>query len=414
MRVHLLAGITALVVSGASHADTAILGAVVHTMAGAIIVEDSVILIADGHVEAVGSAIDVPAGYAVVDAAGKVVTPGLIVSNSQLGIVEIGGAATTVDSRVTEHPLGAAFDIRYALNDAATAIAVNRRDGVTRAIVAPQPGNDPFAGWGVAIRLTDRDILTSVDVALFGAIGAATSGYVGGSRSAVVQRMRRGLAQAQRYQASRYHPGPGDFSHADMAALKRFRGAGVPLALEVHRANEIREAVALAEDFELDLIVLGATEAWRVGELLAARRIPVVIDVLANLPSSFERLGARLDNAALLSQAGVQVVFTVGVSQNARWLRQVAGNAVANGMDHAAALEAITRIPAQIWGLESGLGTLQPGAPADLVIWTGDPLEITQWAERVMIDGEWQDTNSRQTRLFERYKDLSTGNFGYR
>ncbi len=160
--------------------------------------------------------------------------------------------------------------------------------------------------------------------------------------------------------------------------------------------------------------MIGATEAWRVSELLAAQRVPVVIDVLANLPSSFERLGARLDNAALLARAGVQVVFTVGDSQNARWLRQVAGNAVANGMEHAAALESITRIPAQVWGLESGLGTLRPGAPADLVIWTGDPLELTQWAERVMIDGEWQDTSSRQTRLFERYRDLSTGNFGYR
>lgn len=414
MRLHLLAGFAALVLAGTTLADTAILGAVVHTMAGEVIAEDSVILVAEGRIQAVGSALDVPAGYSIVDAAGKVVTPGLIVSNSQLGIVEIGGAATTVDSRVREHPLGAAFDVRYALNDAATAIAVNRRDGVTRAIVAPQPGNDPFAGWGVAIRLTDRDILTSVDVGLFGAIGAATSSYVGGSRSAVVQRMRRGLEQAQRYRASSYNPGPGDFSHADLAALKRFRGANVPLALEVHRANEIREAVALAEDFDLDLIVLGATEAWQVSELLAAQRVPVVIDVLANLPSSFERLGARLDNAALLSEAGVQVVFTVGDSQNARWLRQVAGNAVANGMEHAAALESITRIPAQVWGLEPGLGTLRPGAPADLVIWTGDPLELTQWAERVMIDGEWQDTSSRQTRLFERYRDLSTGNFGYR
>jgi imidazolonepropionase-like amidohydrolase len=78
------------------------------------------------------------------------------------------------------------------------------------------------------------------------------------------------------------------------------------------------------------------------------------------------------------------------------------------------AAKAMTREPARVWGLPDGTGTLQAGVPADLVVWTGDPLELNNWAERVMIDGAWQDMNSRQTRLFERYRDLSGGGFQYR
>ena len=182
----------------------------------------------------------------------------------------------------------------------------------------------------------------------------------------------------------------------------------------VDRANEIREMIALAEDFDRRLIILGGSEAWQLREVLAAREIPVVVNVLANLPTSFDRLGARLDNAALLSEAGVMVLLTGGETQNARRLRQQAGNAVAHGMDWTAALAAMTLNPAVAWGFPEGTGTIAEGAPADLVVWTGDPLELSHWAERVMIDGAWQDMSSRQSRLFERYQSLDDENFQYR
>jgi imidazolonepropionase-like amidohydrolase len=108
----------------------------------------------------------------------------------------------------------------------------------------------------------------------------------------------------------------------------------------------------------------------------------------------------------LLEAAGVPVLFTTEVTYNARLLRQTAGNAVVEGMSYMSALAAITRVPAETFGFESGVGTLTTGAPADIVIWNGDPLELTTWAERVMIDGEWISMKSRQTRLLERYKVL--------
>ena len=132
------------------------------------------------------------------------------------------------------------------------------------------------------------------------------------------------------------------------------------------------------------------------------------------LERQFERLGARLDNAALLHEAGVPLLLSGGETQNARWLRQMAGNAVAHGLPWEAALAAMTRSPGQVWRLQKGLGTLTPGAPADLVIWSADPLELTSWAEKVMIAGEWQDMTSRQTRLFDRYRDPTNPELYYR
>lgn len=400
--------------AGATGGNVAVSGARIHTLTDAGTIEAGTVLISNGRIEDVGAGLAIPAGYETIDAAGRVLTPGLIESYSSLGLVEIGGERTTVDNAVTEHPSGAGFDVRYALNPASVALAVNRRDGVTRAITVPRPGNDPFAGWGALIRLGGEPMLIRSQVGMVAAIGSGVSAYVGGSRAAVVQRLRRGLTMADGYNPNRYQPGPGDFSHQDLAALRRFLGADAPLVLSVDRANEIREAIALADDFDLDLIVVGGAEAWQLADALAAADVAVVVNVLANLPSSYERLGARHDNATLLNAAGVRVLLTAGESQNARKIRQMAGNAVAHGMPWEVALAAMTREPAIAWGMAPGMGTIAAGAPADLVVWSGDPLELTEWAEAVMIDGQWQDMSSRQTRLFERYRDPTDPDRAYR
>jgi imidazolonepropionase-like amidohydrolase len=200
-----------------------------------------------------------------------------------------------------------------------------------------------------------------------------------------------------------------------MAALKAFIDSDTPLVLSVQRAHEIAEALALARDFDIRIVVHGGAEAWKVADALADAQVPVIVDVLDNLPLNYDQLGARIDNAAVLHAAGVTVLFTAEESHNARLVRQAAGNAVAEGMPWGAALASMTRLPAEVYGLAPGTGTLRKGAPADLVIWNSDPLEITSWAERVMIDGEWMPMESRQTRLLERYRDLGTGlPFGYR
>ncbi len=422
----LVAVAASALLASASFASTAIVGATVHTLNEEAPVENATILVDKGRILAVGKDLDIPAGFEKVDATGKVVTPGFIDSFTQLGLLEIDLEGSTVDTRVTTHsldgggllepyPLGPGFDVSYALNPDSTLLPVNRRDGITRAVVAPLAGNDPLAGWGALIRLTDDNILIQPKLAQFGYISAESANFTGGSRSALVQRLHGGLTAALEYRPGRYQQTPGGYTPEDLAALQRFIKSGAPLVITVHRANEIRQAVTLARDFDIPLVIHGGAEAWKVADLLAAEQVPVVVDVLNNLPISYEQLGARLDNATLLHEAGVQVLFTSGDNHNVRLLRQVAGNAVAEGMPWNAALAAITNLPAQTFGLGEGAGTLTRGAPADLVIWSGDPLELTNWAERVMIDGEWQSMESRQTRLYERYRSMAGDKpYGYR
>ncbi|MEQ8486119.1 MAG: amidohydrolase family protein [Pseudomonadales bacterium] len=399
----------------AASARVAIVGGTVHPVTGDGSLEGATVLVDGGRIVAVGVDIAVPEGYERVDAAGRVVTPGFIEPHSQLGLVEISGEASTVDAAIEAFRLGPAFDVQYAINPASTLLPVNRVEGVTRAVVAPGAGNDPLAGWGAAIRLQGEATVTHPRLALFGNVGTETAEYVGGSRSAVIQRLRLALDEARRFRPDRYRSEHGDYTRQDMAALVAFLKSGRPLVLTVHRANEIRQAVALGRDFGVPVVIHGGTEAWREAALLAEARVPVIVDTLANLPLSYDRLGARIDNATLLWRAGVRVLFTAENSHNARLLRQVAGNAVAEGVPWQVVLEAVTRAPAEVYGLGDGVGTLAAGAPADLVIWNGDPLEVSTWPERVMIDGAWVPMTSRQTRLLERYRDLEAKvPFGYR
>ena len=390
----------------------ALRGGVVHTLSERGTLQDGVVLVRDGRIEAVGSGLEIPVGYEVVDTQGTVITPGLVEAHSGFGLQEIDMEASTRDDVVAEYALGPALDVADAFNGRSTRFAVNRRDGVTRAVVAPLPGNDPFAGWGALVRLTEDAQLFDTRVAMFATLADAS--FTGGSRAAVLQRLREGLVHSRR-RASRA-PDAREYRAADREALHELQQSGAPLVLEVHRAADIRRAVNLAETFGLRLVVLGGSEAWRVAPVLAAADVAVVLDVFGNLPTGFDRLGARLDNAALLHEAGVRVLITSEETQNARWLRHLAGNAVAAGMPWDAALAAITVNPAQTFGFPNGVGQIVNGGVADLVVWTGDPLEVTTWAERVMIDGVWQSMATRQTRLLERYRNLDNeaAPYGYR
>jgi imidazolonepropionase-like amidohydrolase len=142
-----------------------------------------------------------------------------------------------------------------------------------------------------------------------------------------------------------------------------------------------------------------------VADQLAQAKVPVLVDPLAYGPSSFDELYARPDNAALLAKAGVALILTTESTHNARTLRQVAGNAVREGLPHADALRAVTETPARVFGLPDR-GRLAVGAAADVVLWSGDPLELSSRAERVWVDGVEVDLRSRQTELRERYRTL--------
>ncbi len=183
----------------------------------------------------------------------------------------------------------------------------------------------------------------------------------------------------------------------------------VPLVIDANRESDIRQAIALARDERIRVIVKGGIEAWRAADELAAAQIPVVLDPTINLPLYFDELGARADNAALLQRAGVLVAFRVNLSVHASYnagygLREVAGLAVANGMDHGAALAAVTVNPAWIWGVANRCGALAAGLDADVVVWDGDPFEPLSNVVTVFLRGQEVTADTRQRALRERHR----------
>jgi imidazolonepropionase-like amidohydrolase len=187
--------------------------------------------------------------------------------------------------------------------------------------------------------------------------------------------------------------------------LARYLAGQGRLVVEVDRAADIRQLLRWAARENVSIAIAGGAEAWRVAPLLAQANVPVFVDALGNLPASFDQLGATLENAARLHAAGVQVSFAQrdDASHNARKMRQLAGNAVANGLPWQDGLAGLTRVPAQVLGVGDKLGSIEPGKLADLVLWEGDPLDVAHYAEQVWLGGRAMPMRSRQTELRDRY-----------
>jgi imidazolonepropionase-like amidohydrolase len=396
--------------ASAAHPATAIVHAHAYTMTGAGAVEDATLVMDGGHIVSVAAHGPAPAGAHVVDAGGKVVTPGLISAATQLGLAEVALAADTDDRAVSSGPLSAAFDVSYAFNANSVLLPVARADGLTRAVIYPGLGQGPFAGQGALIRLTPPGgTVERPRAAAFVVTGQAAMSKVGGSRAAAWGLIRNALAEARRLEAGKLDPRERLNSLPDLEALRPVVAGAIPLVVQADRASDIRQAIDLARDEKVKVVILGGAEAWSLAGELTAAKIPVVLDPQADMPQTFDQIGARYDNAALLAKAGVPVAFEVSgngvylsydVGEAIRW---GAGMAVANGLPYVDALAAITRGPATIFGFPGGAGTLAAGADADVVIWDGDPLEPASAPAAVFVGGEDAPLVTRQTMLRDRY-----------
>lgn len=410
-----LAGGPALAGDAAPGDTTAIVHARLFTMETTGPIEDATILVRDGKVQAVGAALAPPAGARVVDAAGHIVTPGFMSAGTQLGLVEIASLPDTRDYSLATGTLGAAFDVQYALNANSTLVTLAVGDGLTRAIAFPDGSPvAPFLGQAAVLQLgTPPLLLERARVAMFVRVGGWTAGAAGGSRSASWILLRNALDEARRFKPSAGVSAPRDqlLSRLDAEALQPVIAGRMPLAVFADRESDIRQLIRLHDDTRLPVILYGGAEAWRVADELAARRIAVVIDPTLNLPSLFDAMGARLDNAALLQHAGVQVAIAAAAfhrTYNAgSSARLGAGLAVANGLPWIEGLRALTSSPAAIFGMSDHYGAVRPGFDADLVLWDGDPLEpstspLQVWARGVPVPLE----DSRQRDLARRYSPL--------
>ncbi|RLA45053.1 MAG: imidazolonepropionase, partial [Gammaproteobacteria bacterium] len=234
--------------------------------------------------------------------------------------------------------------------------------------------------------------------------------HAGGSRAAALAMLREALDDALDYRQNKAEVLAGNrrsyaLSLHDLEALQPVITGDKPLIVKIHRASDIEAVLALANSYGLKLILSGASEGWRVADKLAAAEVPVIMCPTQNLPRSYESLGSRLDNAALLHAAGVSVLFmstSYDQTHNAYLVRQSAGNAAANGMGKSAAIAAMTSNPARVFKMHNA-GDIAVGNEANLVLWGGDPLELTSEAELVLIKGQRIPMVSRSTQLRDRY-----------
>ncbi len=389
-------------------------GAKIHTLGPEGSIEGGDLILLDGKVRGVNLRMPYPEGARVIDAAGKEVTPGFFDSRSRIGLMEVPSVEGSNDSGSGSSGLNAAFRVAEAFDPRSTLIPINRIEGLTRVLLAPGGGEHLIAGQGAVAHLGAlHGYLLKDPAALFVDLGESGARRAGGSRAAAMLRLEEALADARDYAANKEAFAGGarrDYalSRLDLEALGPVLRGEIPVALSVNRATDIEAALRLAERQDLRIVILGGAEAWRVAPALAAADVPVVLDPLTNLPRNFETLGARLENAALLQRAGVLIAFGSGDSHNGRNLKQLAGNAVAYGLPWEEGLKAVTANPARIWGLGETSGTLEPGKDADLVVWDGDPLEITSFPDHVFIRGVEIPLTSRQTRLRDRYMELET------
>ena len=370
------------------------------------------ILIEDGLIEAVASDLSAADADQVIDAAGRPVTPALFAGITAAGLSEIGMVYEAVDSRLNElytglmHP---EFDVRKAYNPLSSVVPVTRIEGYGYTLLAAAFGDRTISGQGSLVRFDRGFDSFEGKTTIFVNVDGYSGNKIGGSRAAHWMLLETAFSSLTAKQGNglwlthNEHP---LINQDGRATLKDARENGI-FVFRANRASDILQVLTFSRKHQLNAIISGGQEAWIVREALAESGTPVVINALDNLPGSFDGLGARLDNAALLHRAGVALLFTSGETHNARKLRQVAGNAVANGLPYEVAIAAMTSRPAEIFGGKPRM--IAPGLRADVVIWSDDPLNVPSAADQVIIGGKLDPMTSRQTELLKRYLPTDPG-----
>jgi imidazolonepropionase-like amidohydrolase len=416
MRATRLAFAATLALASVAGAQTiAITGGTVYPVSGPKI-ERGTVLIRDGKVVAVGRDVAVPADAQRIDANGKWVTPGLIDAQTQLGLSDVGFGAGNSDvaARGRGDALSPSFNVWDGVNPRSVYLAPAREHGVTSVITAPG-GNNIIAGQAAMLDLVEGDLaamLVRAPAAMVASFDVLPVARVG-SRGELFSTLREVLDDTKAFMRNRtafernatrqYVLG-----RTDLEAMIPVVEGRVPLAIEASRASDIEAALKVARDYSLKLVLVGAAEAWMVADKIAAAKVPVLVGALNNIPSSFNTLGQRQENAGALRKAGVAVAIIgdLGESFNVRNIRQEAGNAVAYGMEWEEALRAVTLAPAEMFGVADRIGSLRPGREANVVVWSGDPFEFSTRAEHVFVRGREYRAPTRQDDLMQRYRKL--------
>jgi imidazolonepropionase-like amidohydrolase len=405
-----------LSLSGITNAqDLLIRNATVHTASERGTLQATDVLVKYGRIAAIGK--HLPAGNAqVVDAQGKPLTPTLFGGITDIGVEEVSGESATVDetlalgANAADMQVRPEFDVTLAYNPESVLVPVARVEGIgwTMLGAGTSAGGSIIGGQGGVVRL-DGSLDAIGPRALFVTLGGDGANLTGSSRAAqwmlldqLIDEVRGRIPANSKFAL---------LTPAGRTTLATYFGGGGRVMVRIQRAADIARLLRWSRQRGVHIALIGATEGWMVAPQIAAAGVPVFVDALADLPADFDEIGATLENAARLNAAGVRVSFSQSgdASHNARKIRQLAGNAVANGLPWEAGLAGLTSVPATSFGLGGQMGRIAVGQRADLVLWTGDPLDVASVAQQVWMDGRAIPMRSRQTELRDRYTHPDNG-----
>jgi len=408
----------ALTSASSVYADSlAIVNATVHTVTEQGVLNNATVVVDNGVITAINP--DDFTADKTIDAQGKILTPGLIASMNQLGLVEVSAVSRTRDSGDKKADI--TFDASIAFNPKSTAIPYSRKGGITSNVVVPRGGDDQFKGHAFIVNLSGEfGSVVENETAVIVDLGAKSKG----SRALELQKLRRKLEDAQdkldkaaKKEAEAKEKAKEDKDKSDKKkddkkepkrdekVINALLAGEKPLVAYAERATDILELIKLKKQFNLDLVIAGAGDALRVADQLAQADVPIIYATLSALPS-FDAIHASLDSTAALVKAGVNVSFTVdGDTHNLYQLRFDAGVAVANGLTKAQALASVTANVADAFNYNAG--RIAVGKKADLVLWSGDPFELSTHVDKMWIDGKEHTTQSRHDALRNRYMTKS-------
>lgn len=350
-------------------------------------------------------------GDFIIDASGKIVTPGLIATDTNIGIVEIGALSVTRDDSSEIYKIG--FSIYDAYNPNSTLIPWNRSNGITSALTIPQNTSSPIGGLGSFFVLDgELNITGKKDMVMTGSVGG-DSNHSRSEMYAVIDDLLSFAKSINQKDLStdtniselidsstiaefmELHP-------RDVIALYKLVNNNLPLVMKAHRASDLLKLVEIKKKYNLNLIIMGAQEANLVKDTIAKNKIPLIINPINNIPGSFDELASNIKMAGMLEKANIELMFTAPRSHNFHLIRQGAGVAVANGMSYETAIKGLSSTPAKVFGLEKR-GEIKSGNFADIIIWDADPLEPSSMPEYVFINGKSIDLTTRSARLRDRY-----------
>jgi imidazolonepropionase-like amidohydrolase len=380
----------------------AIVGGRVLPITGAEI-ERGTVLIENGRISAVGASVTVPDGAQVVDAEGSWVLPGFIDAHAHVGVSEEAEGWAGQDTNEMTEPVTAQVRAIDAINPADLGFRDAIMGGVLAVNVNPGSGN-PIGGQTVALKCWGRTVdqmALRQPSGMKSALGEnpkrvygeqkktpstrlGTAAVIRGALVAAANYLERIDAERRKPEAER-KPVERDLK---LEALGLVLRKEIPWRQHCHRADDIATAIRIADEFGYDLVIDHGTEAHLVADLIAARGTPVIIGPLFTSRSKVELRNRSLANPGRLASAGVTIAITTDhpvVPIN--FLVHQASLAVKDGLDRENALRALTINPARIAGIDARLGSIEPGKDADLVIWSGDPLDVLSRAVRVFVDG---------------------------